>query len=170
MKKIAMIMMVLFLSAGVAAAAEITFAWDANTESDLAGYKIYYGKVSRFDESLNPDQVLIENQKKCEAYTTPEKIAECKDTWAAFCGDADKLCDFDFYLYDGVVDVKNVTEYTLLNVGGGQGFYAATAYDTYGNESKFSEELSLVINISRPGSPLSFKATIKASKVTVETD
>jgi len=30
-----------------ASAADITIAWDANTEADLAGYKIYYGTGSR---------------------------------------------------------------------------------------------------------------------------
>ena len=31
-----------FLIAGPAAAAQVTLAWDANAESDLAGYKVYY--------------------------------------------------------------------------------------------------------------------------------
>ncbi len=34
-----------FLS--IALAAQIQIAWDANTESDLAGYKVYYGTASR---------------------------------------------------------------------------------------------------------------------------
>jgi len=32
--------------AGSALAADVTLAWDANTESDLAGYKVYYGTAS----------------------------------------------------------------------------------------------------------------------------
>jgi hypothetical protein len=35
-----------FFSANLAAAAEVTLAWDANTEPDLAGYKIYYDTSS----------------------------------------------------------------------------------------------------------------------------
>jgi len=164
MKKILAFAFSMFLMCSSAYAAEITFAWDPNTENDLAGYKIYAGKVSRFDPALNPADILAAKQAECDTQ-------ECKDTWAAFCDDPeDPLCDFDFYTYDSVVDVGNVTEYKMLNVGEGPGFYAATAYDTFGNESKFSVELSLVINTSRPGAPQVFKATIKASKVTVETD
>jgi len=37
----------LLLSPMVVYGATVTLAWDANTETDLDGYKIYYGKVSR---------------------------------------------------------------------------------------------------------------------------
>ena len=37
-----------------ASAATVTLAWDANTEPDLDGYKIYYGSSSR-NYSLNVD-------------------------------------------------------------------------------------------------------------------
>ena len=41
-------------SAGVAYSAQITLTWDASTDSDLGGYKIYYGTASRvYDVSLN---------------------------------------------------------------------------------------------------------------------
>ena len=163
--------LIFFVFAGTAYGAELTFAWDANTEADLAGYKIYAGKVSRFHAALDPAAILANRQATCEtSYSNAVQIQTCKDQWAAFCPDTDKLCDFDFYKYEREVDVKNVTEYKMTDVGDGQWFFAATAYDTSGNESKFSEELSLIINTSRPGSPTQFKATIKASKITIETD
>ena len=37
----------LLVSPMVASGATVTLAWDANTEDDLAGYKIYYGTASR---------------------------------------------------------------------------------------------------------------------------
>ncbi|MGB9700611.1 MAG: InlB B-repeat-containing protein [Thermodesulfobacteriota bacterium] len=81
----------LFLS--IASAAQIKIAWDPNTESDLAGYKVYYGTSSG-------------------NYGTP-------------------------------INVGNVTTYTISDLTAGQTYYiAVTAYDTYNNESDYSNEVS----------------------------
>ena len=39
-------MAIAFFVPGIASAAEVTLAWDANTETDLAGYNIYYDTSS----------------------------------------------------------------------------------------------------------------------------
>ena len=67
----------------------VTLAWDANSEPDLAGYKIHYG-------------------------TSPGN-------------------------YQFVEDVGNVTQATLDIQSGS--YVAATAYDTDGNESAYSNEI-----------------------------
>ncbi len=78
---------------GEAMAAQVTLTWDANTEPDLAGYKVYYGTAPG-------------------AYGTP-------------------------------IDVGNVTTYTVTGLADGQTYYfAATAYDTVGNESGYSNEVA----------------------------
>jgi len=74
-------------------AAEITLAWDQNSETDIAGYKIYYGEQSG-------------------SYTT-------------------------------VTDVGNFTSCTLNGLDEGKTyFFAATAYNTAGYESDYSNEVS----------------------------
>lgn len=76
-----------------AKAQEITVLWDANSEPDLGGYKIYYGDHSRH--------------------------------------------------YQNVVDVGNYTEHTFIPYsGGGTIYFAVTAYDTLGNESAYSVEVT----------------------------
>ncbi len=80
----------------VACSAEISLTWDANTEADLAGYRIHYGTASRS--------------------------------------------------YFHSVDIGNVTSCAVSNLSAGQTYYfAATAYDTEGFESEFSEEISCTI-------------------------
>jgi hypothetical protein len=83
----------LFLSTGIAYAAQLTLAWNPNTEQDLAGYKIYYGTSSG--------------------------------------------------AYEVAVNVGKWTSCTIDGFKEGRTYYlAATAYDVYGNESGFSNEVS----------------------------
>ncbi|MGE5258115.1 MAG: fibronectin type III domain-containing protein [Hyphomicrobiales bacterium] len=74
-------------------AAQVTLAWDPNTESDLAGYRVHFGTTSNS--------------------------------------------------YSVHIDVHNVTTYTVTGLTDGQTYYfAATAYDTAGNESGYSNSVS----------------------------
>jgi len=75
-----------------ARAEQVILAWDANTETDLAGYKIHYGTASG-------------------SYITH-------------------------------VDVHNITTFTVTGLSPGQTYYfAASAYDTSGSESGYSNEV-----------------------------
>ncbi len=80
------------LSLTVSFAYTVTLSWDANTESDLAGYKVYYGTSSRN--------------------------------------------------YTETIDVGNTTTYQITGLSEGTYYFAVTAYDTSGNESDYSEEVS----------------------------
>lgn len=81
--------------------ASLTAIWDANTENDLAGYKIYYGESS---------------------------------------GD-----------YSIIIDVGLDTTFTdNYFIPGQEYFFAVTAYDSSGNESDFSKEVSAVAKILFP--------------------
>lgn len=81
--------------AGSASGGQVTLAWDANTEPDLAGYRIWYGQSSGM-------------------YGPPTPI-----------------------------NVGNVTTYTVNGLSSGVTYYfAATAYDTLGNESGYSNEVA----------------------------
>jgi fibronectin type 3 domain-containing protein len=84
--------------------ADVRLSWNANSEPDLAGYKVYYGTSSR-------------------TYATS-------------------------------VNVSAVTTYTLTGLTGGTYYFAVTAYDTTGNESGFSNEVSKTITSDPPSSQL----------------
>ncbi len=90
----------------------VMLEWDANTEGDLAGYKVYVGTTS-------------------EAYTNS-------------------------------IDVADVTDYTIQNLTVGTTYYfVATAYDTSGNESGYSNEVSyLVVDATPPSDVVNLKIII----------
>jgi hypothetical protein len=77
-------------------AGQVTLAWDRNTESDLAGYRIHYGNSGG-------------------SYTQH-------------------------------IDAYNVTTYTVTGLTEGLTYYfAATAYDSSGNESGYSNQVSCAV-------------------------
>lgn len=103
----------LFLPLSYAQQADtVKLAWDANTESDLAGYKLYIGTASG--------------------------------------------------TYDSNIDVTNVTEYTIPNLTVGTTyFFVGTAYDTSGNESGYSNEVSyLVVDTVSPSNMINLRVII----------
>lgn len=92
-----------FILAQDAFAGSATVSWNANTESDLAGYKVYYG--------------------------TSPRSGTCPTGG-----------------YPNVVNVGNVTTYTFSSLTDGATYYfSVTAYDTSGNESTCSTEVSKAI-------------------------
>jgi len=59
---------IIFFAYGVSSAAEVTLAWDANTETDLLGYKIYYDTSpgdpyygTDAEQGISPIIVLIDD-------------------------------------------------------------------------------------------------------------
>lgn len=104
-------------------AKNVTVSWDANSESDLAGYKVYIGESS---------------------------------------GN-----------YSGNVDVGNVLQFTWNNLAVGKiYFFAVTAYDAAGNESDFSEEVSIAldppVDTNPPAPPRNVNVRIEGSTAIIE--
>lgn len=82
-----------------------TLHWNANTEPDLAGYKIYYG--------------------------TKARTGDCPP--GGYSGNADV----------GKTDTPDTPAYTLKELENSKTYYfSITSYDTSGNESCFSQEIS----------------------------
>lgn len=81
-----------------ASAQTVIVTWDANTEPDLAGYKIYYGTQSR---------------------------------------------TYDTIINIGADTIKLLNGFEVDK----EYFFAVTAYDSAGNESEYSDEVSIVIKL-----------------------
>jgi hypothetical protein len=143
----------------------VTLAWDANTEPDLAGYRIYYGFGSRFDPALDPATIVAGIVAEKCGEPSDSFYAECKEAWEKYCTcleweddevtcktpnePPDPMCRSEYFPYDTIVDVGNVTQYELNGLVKGKKYYlAATAYDTDGYESMYSIELEHTVPVS----------------------
>jgi len=118
MKKLFIIMVtVIFLSLASIAVADnsVTFRWDANSEADLAGYRLYQTSTSGVYTYGDGNQV---------------------DTIAA-----------------------GTETTTLESVPDGTLFWVLTAYDTQGNESGPSNEVSATLDSTPPGAPTILEIT-----------
>ena len=111
MKKLIVILALtlLLISSGIClAATNVSFRWDANTEADLEGYRIYRSTSSGTG-----------------------------------------------YVLKGTV-LAPATEFTDLNIPDGTYFWVATAFDTNGNESGYSNELTASLDSTAPVPPQHF--------------
>ena len=105
--------LVIFTIVGAQAgwAAPVNLAWDPCIETNLAGYRLYYGPTPR-SQGTYPNMVVI---------------SKSAVTWQ-------------------------------LTLSSGTYFFALTAFDTSGNESTFSNEVSAVVPIvqplGKPGKPV----------------
>ena len=90
----------------------VNVSWDSNSENDLAGYRIYYGTLSRN--------------------------------------------------YDQLVDAGNRITYQINGLSQETRYYfTVTAYDTAGNESAFSDEVSILLATNPSLDTLSSETTLQ---------
>ena len=120
---ITLLFIILSLAMTGYAGTSVTFEWDANTEPDLLGYKIYQSNTSG-------------------AYTL---------------GPGNEV---------GTIPV-GIQTITLEDLPGGIYFWVLTAFDTEGNESFPSNEVTAILDSLSPDTPSNFIITIKVI-VTVE--
>jgi len=112
MKKILIIITVLFMTAAMTwADSNITLQWSANTEQDLAGYRIYRGTQAGGPYAQVGTDIA--------------------------CGPNDAAC----------------CEFVDQRVPDGTYFWVATAFDTEGNESGYSNEASIILDSIAPAPP-----------------
>lgn len=117
MKKLLLAVIAFFLMVGMAcASSNVTFEWDPNSETDLAGYRLY--------------QTQIMGQ-----YTF---------------GNGNEVASV----------AAGIEEVTIIGVGDGVYYWVLTAYDTHGNESGPSNEVTANLDTLAPGAPTTVTITI----------
>lgn len=166
MKKLFLLIVVLiFMPLFVFAKTEkvVDFAWDASAESGIQ-YKIYYGKQSRFDPALDHAAIYqTVKDKYCKDIVDATIKADCEKGIDDFCTDAaDKLCDFDFFDYDKTADVSSALGWTYRSGVDETVYFTIVAYDTAKNESRFANEIKVVIDATIPEGVLNFKGVVKS--------
>ena len=131
MKKLSAIICLTILSVSLAFAGteRITLGWDANTETDLAGYRLYtsstpgsYSLVGK-NPSLTPTNTSVSYVKS---------IAKPAVTMTT----------------------------DMIGTDGQRIYFVLTAFDTAGNESGISNEVSYVFTDSPPAAPKGFFARL----------
>jgi len=159
-----------FCSVGVAqagppVASKVTFAWDANTEEDLAGYRLYQGPVSRYDESAI-EAIPGKIDEVCKKGIVSDTIYQrCKESWENFCDQEDPACDKDFFAYESKTDLNKVVTHTIEGIPDGRYFFTLSAFDMEGNESKFSDELEVIIDSEAPEITVGFSAKVEKTSI-----
>lgn len=118
MKKLFLTVALIFslASSVFAAGGRANITWDANTEADLAGYKVYFGTASG-------------------QYGPPVDV--------------------------GRTATPSAPSHAIDFAQDGTYFFAVTAYDTAGNESGFSAEVSRIIDSTPPAPPNNLRAVIE---------
>lgn len=115
MKRLIILIISFFMLSGLAMAEiNVTFQWDANTESDLAGYAIYQSNTSNVYGEMEADIPLNDILLNCS---------------------------------------EGKCVYTLNNIPDGEWFWVFTAYDTFRNESGFSNEVTVISDTTPPEPP-----------------
>lgn len=136
MKKLfALTLMFLFVFVGtVMADNEITIRWDKNTETDLAGYRLY--------QSTTPDGQVVDGVNF---------VAEIAP-------------DSGLYDHGIIPDLDPAHDaFTLTSVLDGTWYWILTAFDTSLNESGKSNEVSAAVDCTAPGAPVILDITAKVS-------
>ncbi len=120
-KKLRTIVLVIFISAlstNIVLAGSATLFWNANTETDLSGYKIYYGTSAR--TGTNPGSGTYAPLPKCGLCGYSTSV------------DAGKVTTYT---------INNLTNNTTY-------YFSVSAYDTSNNESAFSSQVNKLISKS----------------------
>ncbi len=110
-----LVLFIIIFSAKLALAGSATVSWNANTESDLLGYKIYYGTSPR--TGTNPGSGANSPLPKCG------------------------LCGYSASIDVGKVTTYTFNNLT----NGQTYYFSVSAYDTSYNESAFSAEVQKTI-------------------------